>query len=264
MFKFEDEKDSGESQASEDTSEEKAEESEEDSSEDTSGEEGGEEKKESKKVTSFIDPKKVPDELKPHYKALQAKFTRKMQGLSLYERKARAFDELVANPEFRAWVEGRKEAPARKNGRVAARDDEDDDDAGEEGRKGPDIQSLVKKAVAEAVAPLLQSEYRKSAKAEWDALVEKYPQAENYRDEIREIMDEHPGMSYSKAFKAVAFDDAMGIGEEGAVKKIVKKKGADSEKPSNIKPGDKPPGRAKSIPEAFQMAVKQLKEQKKG
>lgn len=259
MFE-DDEKVSDDSGAEDTTTDEKADGDSEGQAEDTS--EKGEDKdksgengdKKEPKGNRFFDPNKVPPELKPAYNAMMASFTRKMQGMSRFQQKAQAFDELVNNPEFQSWVNGRNEPRSKR-----AKDDDDDEGAGNS--KTDDMDTRIERAVQKAISPLIQSEYRKTAKTEWADLLEKYPQAEHYRAEIREAMEETPGLSYAKAFKQVAFDDAIEVGEEGAVRKISNKKAASTEKPSRINPGDKPEGRPKTIPEAFKLAVKQ---QRKG
>jgi len=218
---------------------------------DTEEASASDEEKGEKTYPRFFDPKKVPKELQPTFKAMQTSFVKKMQELSGAGRKARAFDELVANPDFRAWMEEKSNpTPKRKVTRS------DDDEEGEDTFDPRVIPDLVEKSVAKALAPILQKEHKNSAQAEWNALLEDYPQAENYKAEIREILDESPNLSYAAAFKQAAFDDAMGLG----VKAVSAKKKANTGKPSGISNEEKAPPRPKSIPEAFKLAVKQQKE----
>jgi hypothetical protein len=247
-------------ETSEDTSREDTSSS--DESTDESSDEGdkgaSKEDKGEERGSRFFDPKKVPDELKPTFKAMQASFTRKMQVASKAVQKAQAFDELVANPEFQAWVASKNEAPSRK-GRSAASDDDGDD-----GKDTPDIEAMIERAVAKSLAPIVQGEHRKNAQNEWKSLLERYPQAENYKDEIQEELRSTPGIGYEKAFKNVAFDDAVGMGSESAIKSVASKKKANTSKPSNMRPGDKTLPKPKSIPEAFQRALAQAKEKERG
>lgn len=195
--------------------------------------------------------------LDPLHRAMQKSYTQKMQGAGALMRKARAFDELSANPQFQAWINGTDEPPAKKGRRNA---EEDDDESGEDSKLTPSaIEKIVERTIARQMSPLIRSEHRKNAAAEWDKLVEDYPQAENYKDEILEVLEEFPRMSYPKAFKMVAFDDARGLGEEETVKKIGNKKAANTGGPSRINPGEKPPAAPKSIREAYQQAVKASK-----
>lgn len=199
-----------------DSSEEEGEEdegSEDEAAEDGDSGEEGESKKQSK-TPNFFDPKNLDPKLKPVWNAMQASFTRQVQRARLSSRKAAAYDQLVANPEFRKWVEDyRASLSGNQGSRTRQRQN------GKDSREPDAIRAMVDEAVSKAIKPYEEREreaQRSQTKREFKRFKQRHPDWTLYQDRMDEIMEENPNLNYTRAYRLakaeVSDDDDQGNG----------------------------------------------------
>jgi hypothetical protein len=222
----------------------------------------GGEGKDKEKPNLFFDPNKLPPELKGPFKAMQASFTKKMQKASLGLKKAEAFDELLQEPRFHAWMEAYKAGrlgpdgmPARsaRRGRTSSDDDDDDDDSKE---KPDSVRALIRDEITKALRPQESARALDSARVEFEQFKSDYPEYVNYQDDMKEVLDKNPGLSFEQAFKIASFGDASSEGGRRALKTLSGKKRANVSKDEGGDIPPKPAKGAKSILEAYEQAKK--------
>lgn len=252
---------------SDDTSDDS--ESEEESSDDDSEEsdDSEEESDDSDEVESgkkqirayFADPKSIPKELRPAFKAMQAQFTRRMQTATASVKKAEAFDQIVADPEFRTWAEQRAARLKRgTNRRTEETEDDSEEDDTDNGKPltGKALQDAINKGIAKALSPMLKQQ--QDAKDAQDAANFKktHPDWLVYKDEILELLDKHPTLSYEEAY-----DWASGNTDRAENRK----RSVESKKKANISKPNKTQGKETidknkkmSVMDAYNLAKKML------
>lgn len=210
------------------------------SEEGSSGETQGDAKVGEDNGTLFFNPNDLPEELKPVFKRMQASFTRKMQMATVGVKKAQAYDQLVRDPGFRAWYEARLNGGAKPEADGGA---EETEELSPQDRR---IQALEMKQA------------RDDAAREFNEFKSKHPEWENYSDQLTEMLERRPDLTYEEAFKLVAFDDATNLGSRATVQKLVDKKKANASKPSSISSKGMVPKKVGGIQGAYELAKKQL------
>lgn len=206
-----------------------------DDSEDTEGEDEG--------ASRFFDPNKLPPELKPVFKRMQAALTRKHQTFSAGIKKARAFDQLVQDPAFRAWYEG------QRTGRTAAAADSDDDSDGAPTSGDPRLLTRLEK--------LEMAAYQNQAAQEFKEFTSAHPDWENFKQEIHDAIEEKPHLTFEEAYKLVTYDEARRLGKKDTIKDMGRKKKANTQKPGSAGPSKNGPSRPRTIQEAYELALEQ-------
>lgn len=238
------EPDTGATDESQDDQDEEADDSAEGSDSSANDNSDESEDEEEEKPSLFFNPNKLPPELKPVFKRMQASFTRKMQALSDERKtlgpKAAAFDNLVADAGFRQWYE------SRQNG-----------GAGEDDEAGDGSSTVTDPHMARRMQALERRDLERQAAMEFKDFTAKHPEWENYQADMTELMEKNPSLTYEDAFKLATYEDAQKNGSRARLDKLGAKRRANSNKPSSSQ-GDVPPPRARSVQEAFNMAKKQL------
>lgn len=245
-----------EQEDSEDTDEEGDDEDEEDSDSDDDDSDDDE--------PQFVDPSKLPKEILPHYKRMQAAFTRKMQEASVLKQKAEAFDRLSASPAFRAWLSDSKNGDGDNGNRSKKTDSKKSKDSSSREGFLSSMREMVEEAIDKRLGPHLENEKKKdlTAKAneEISFMDKKYDGWRKYLPEIRAWYADNPGSSNSllSVFKEIAFDDAATFGRRKFVKDVKKRRHARGHRPTDSRQMDEKPekGHAKSISAAWDMAEK--------
>lgn len=223
----------------EETEDEESGDSEQDSDQD-SGDDNEDEGEE--EGTLFFDPNKLPAELKPAFKKMQAAFTRSMQEASGVKKYASAYQALVADPGFRQWYE------ARVKGRPVNTESDDTEDG------DPDIANPM----AQRLERLELAELQNQATSEFRAFATKHPEWENFRPQMEAAIEKFPMLGYEEVFKLVTYDDARKLGNRDAIGNLSRKKRANINKPSPANAGSLPSKAPKTIQEAYLQAKKEL------
>lgn len=214
------------------------------------------------------DPNKLPPEVQKYYKGMQASYTRKMQalasaleGLKTQASRLQLLDRAIAgDPEARAQLAGLIQVQ-QAQAQAQAHDVGDDIPA-----EFTDTKHLVsffdnrlKTALAHAfnhiqgmisqhVSPLQQNFYIQQRLAEYNALKTKYPDFDNYVEQMVKIKEQNPGISLEAAYKLATYKPPV------PPSKLVSKPGA---RPSAIRPKDS--DRNLTFEEAAEAAIRQLK-----
>jgi len=245
----------------EDSEEEEESDEEEGSEEEDSEEEGKKSGKKGKKESSeaaiqFADLSKLPKELQPYAKELQAKFTKKMQIASQKIKYAEAFEELLQLPSFQKWAKSQDFSGNEKPTRNGKQKDDSDDPAFEK----------FKSYLDERLAPInehfgreRQRSVEERNKADIADLEKNFPGWKNFEDDAEDIQKQYGGkMPKSHAVALAAFPKLLeALDKSGALDRLMgKKKKSSTERPSPSNRGnDKSAKPASSIDEAFEMAL---------
>lgn len=256
----------GDDSSEEDTSDEESDDTSDDDSEgddegDSSEEEDSEAESEGKKQlrSFFANPKSIPKELRPAFKAMQAQFTRKMQAASTSITKAQAFDRIAADPGFRAWA--KKRAEQMKQGRDTSEDDSDDSDTdssdtGNGKLTSKSIEKIVQRAIASALEPMRKQQQNAQIEQEFKQFRKSNPGWEAFKEEMSELMSEHPTLTYEMAYKFAS----QGVDSDELNKRNIKaKKNAKTSKPNKMS-GKEPlkPKKNITVRESYDLAKKML------
>jgi hypothetical protein len=157
---------------------------------------------------NFVDPKQLPNELQPHWKRMQASYTRKMQGLKEVKDKADLYDQIMSDPENIV------QKLAEKAGLSVSKKEKVEEEIPEGGDSAlAFIQREIKKGIEAALGPVKQDQEKMKAKQSIDYLNKEYPDWNLYDDIMTDIVKKHPTMAqdldtlYSMAkSKASAFE----------------------------------------------------------
>lgn len=222
-------------------------------------EEPDDSEEEDKTPKNFMDPNEVKPELRGHFKKMVAVFTRQMQGISGVKKKAAALDRLMTHPAFQDFLRNYQEGkPLNKNGaRNRAEDDEDDDS--EEDDEKPLTRSELRRMIREeskgAIDPIIREREDNEMRKEAKAFKAANPDWELYKDQMLELIDRNPNLSYKQAYRLAKEDDDEVDNEK---ERILAKKRAKIRKPSPTG-GKEPVKKGKmSFIEAAQQASKKL------
>ena len=205
----------------------------------------------------FTDPDSLDPKLKGAFKKMQGVFTKKMQEATLGIKKASAFDQLVLDPEFRAWMEERHNRATGKSTSKKTSDDTEDDDSEDDDtpmtkaafRK--EFQNMLKGIEQEGT----QKEQAENMKAEAAQFKKDNPDWEIYKEPIMSLIERHPTLSYQDAYDLAVREDT---------KKANKKETIETKKRANINKPNKVTGKTTekkgkmTVREAFELSKKSL------
>lgn len=208
MFIQDDEKDEsgkGASDTSSDQNDTDEEDTSDDSDESSSDSGGDEDEKETDGQGSddilkqyAKDPNSVPKELRGAVKHLLGIHTKKMQAAASSIKKAEAFDQLVLDPEFRKWMESRRASISKGRNSRSSRDDDDDNEDNDE--DSPVTMSTLRAELSRFVT---QQQTAESMRQEAREFKKNHPDWELYKDDIGEVLEKHPTLSYEDAYRLV-------------------------------------------------------------
>ncbi|SRR6266496_6605205 len=230
------------------------------SSKETKDVEDEEDSDDSEDITKqyFTNPDSLDPKLRGAFKKMQGLFTKRMQEATLGIKKASAFDQLVLDPEFRAWMEERhNKSIGDKSSRKSSKEDDDEDD--DENDDTPmtrkalraELQGLFKNIAQEGT----KKEQAEAMKSEAVQFKKDNPDWEIYKDSILSIIEKHPTLSYQDAYDLATKEDS---------KKESKKETMETKKRANINKPNKVTGKTTekkgkmSVKEAFDQAKKSL------
>jgi hypothetical protein len=230
------------------------------SKEDSKSEEDTDDSEDISKIY-FTDPDSLDPKLRGAFKKMQGVFTKKMQEATLGIKKASAFDQLVLDPEFRAWMEERhNRASGKTSSKKTTREDDDDDSSDDDEdedtpmtRKAlrTELQGIFK-TIAQEGNKKEQAEAMKSEAAQFK---KDNPDWEIYKEPIMSLIERHPTLSYQDAYDLAVREDS---------KKENKKETMETKKRANINKPSKTTGKTTekkgkmSVREAFDLAKKSL------
>lgn len=215
----------------------------------------------------FADPKSIPAELRPHFKALQATFTKKMQAAAaatkhatIVAKKAEALDVLTNDAEFIKWMDARQKGLLGKKGnnRSVANDDDDDDET-------PLTRKQLAQMLEERDNKREEQRRRQSATEAFEAEKKQFkkdnPDWQLYSDDIDAMINDNPRLPLQDAYDLLKARERKKNGKAALIKA---KKNANSQKPSSSG-GKEPEKKGKmSFLEAADLARKQLTNRLKG
>ena len=117
---------------------------------------------------SFIDPKDLPEELKPHWKRMHSAFSRKMNEINKANEKIEAYDRFMSDPEY---AKETIRAYAQKYGMslVEQRAAENYIANAQGGQGNSDVPRQLIEAVGSKLAPELKWMAESIASAHWEA-----------------------------------------------------------------------------------------------
>lgn len=230
------------------------------SKESSEGEESTDDEEDISKIY-FTDPDSLDPKLRGAFKKMQGVFTKKMQEAALGIKKASAFDQLVLDPEFRAWMEERHN---RANGKISSTKKssrEDDDDSSDDG--DDDDTPMTRKALRAELEDMFKSiaqegnkkEQAEAMKAEAAQFKKDNPDWEIYKEPMMSLIERHPTLSYQDAYDLAVREDT---------KKANQKETIETKKRANINKPNKVTGKTTekkgkmSVREAFDQAKKSL------
>ena len=198
---------------------------------------------------NFIDPSKLPKEVQPHFKRMQASFTRKMQGLSKEAQKIEAMNMLMNDPEFRKWIEERK----NKTKNNSSDTDEKED--------SPVTKKALREEMEKALAPTLQKQRDRELRQEAKIFKKRNPDWQIHYNMMNKVWDRYPNLSFQacldqvKAIKARRAAKRNGNNHE----EIEDKRNANVQRPNkhSARQGEKKE-LFKTIRDAFEGAEKKL------
>lgn len=208
----------------------------------------------------FTNPDSLDPKLKGAFKKMQGVFTKKMQEATLGIKKAAAFDQLVLDPEFRAWMEERHN---RANGKVSSNkkssreadteDDDNEDDDTPMTRKAlrAELQGIFKN-IAQEGSKKEQAEAMRKEAADFK---KNNPDWEIYKEPIMSLIERHPTLSYQDAYDLAVREDSKKGNEKET---IDKKKRANINKPNRITGKTTEKKGKMTVREAFDQAKKSL------
>jgi len=206
----------------------------------------------------FTDPKSIEPKIRGAFKKMQGQYTRKMQELSQGIEKSRAFDQLILDPDFRAWMEQRKGNRATNKQEIEQDDDNGDDE------DAPLTRKALKSEIAKALEPIRKDRedekrerYQQQLRQQADIFRKANPDWEIYKHEIIDLMNSHPTLTYKQAYKLAIEEDEDSPEEKDSMDR--KRKGNIS-KPSKTSAKDVEEKKGKmSIMDAYHAAKKKLK-----
>ena len=138
----------------------------------------------------FVDPSQLPRELQPHWKKMQASYTRKMQGVKELQDKANLYDQIMSDPENIV------SKLAEKAGLKVVKEESNEEDIPEGGDATLQwLQSQIKKAVDAAVGPIRGTQQQLKVSQSMSYLDKTYPDWKLYDDIMTDIVKKHPSMS---------------------------------------------------------------------
>jgi hypothetical protein len=205
----------------------------------------------------FTDPDSLDPKLKGAFKKMQGVFTKKMQEAALGVKKASAFDQLVLDPEFRAWMEERHN---RANGKTTSKktsresddsDDEDDDTPMTRKALRAELEGLFKNIAQEGT----KKEQAEAMRTEAVQFKKDNPDWEIYKEPMMALIERHPTLSYQDAYDLAVREDN---------KKTNSKETNETKKRANINKPNKVTGKTTekkgkmTVREAFDLAKKSL------
>lgn len=206
-----------------------------------------------KEEERFLDPDEIPKELLPHFKRMQASFTRRMQGLAQDREKVELYNKLMSNPETTI------QTLASKMGLTLTRPGHQKEGVTEESVDGDSdtvkwIRTLIQKELGKATQPLKAEQATMKAQQTINYLDKNYPDWYLYEDIMSELVKKHPSLK----------DDADNLYElsksaasrVGQIKKEALKKTQVITKPSTGGRSVTAPKKAVTIDEAFEIAKK--------
>lgn len=251
-----------ETNSEEDNSEETKETEDTSSSEETSNADT-DESDDSEDITKqyFTDPESLDPKLRGAFKKMQGIFTKRMQEATRSVKKAQAFDVLVMDPEFQAWMEERNE---RVNGKVSSKkssrqNDNDDSDDDNEDDDAPITRGALRKELQGLFKGMAQqgNQEKQAAamKAEAAQFKKDNPDWEIYKEPIMQLIEQHPTLSYQDAYDLAIREDN---------KKSSKKETIETKKRANINKPSRTTGKSTEkkgrmkISDAFALAKKSL------
>lgn len=158
---------------------------------------GGEKTKETKvdpepDPVTFMDPNKIPAELLPAFKAMQASFTKGMQGIKGEKEKAEVMDELMKDPAAGIAYLAKKygvELGETPKGETKP-------PVGETEKWIRDmIEEVVGTKLKDSLSPLQSAQYEAKAKADLAYLDANHPDWKLYEQVMEEVLKKHPTMA---------------------------------------------------------------------
>jgi hypothetical protein len=206
----------------------------------------------------FTDPESLDPKLRGAFKKMQGMFTKRMQEATTGIKKAQAFDQLVLDPEFRAWMEERhNKVSGKASSRKSSNDDSEDDDTEDDDtpitRKG--LQKELQKVFKGIKEEGSQKEQEVQMKQEAATFKKNNPDWEIYKDEILTIIERHPTLSYQDAYDLASKEDAK---KSDTKKTMEYKKKANINKPNRVVGKTVEKKGKMSVTDAFNAAKKSL------
>lgn len=233
-----------------DTTEEDSEDSTESTSDEdtTDAEEDDSEDEEDDSAKYFTDPKSIPKELRGAFKKMNGIFTRRMQGISGDKKKAEAFDRLIVDEEFQTWLDKRQQKLSK--GKTSSDNDdsetEDDDD---------DDKPLTRKDLKKLFARQNQNAQIESINKQAAEFKKNNPGWVVYKEELGEVLEKHPTMSYEEAFEYVLAKDGN---SDKKKEMLAKKKAANVMKPNKTGAKEADKKGKMTFSDAFNLAKRSL------
>lgn len=202
----------------------------------------------------FQDPASVPKELRGAFKKMQGVFTRRMQDISLKERKANALDALLMDPDIRNVVEakqrGESVAPSRK---VSKNDDDEGDDDAPLTKK--DLVAMFQQMTGKQRQEQQAQQFAREAQE----FKQNNPDWQIYATDLEEVLTKHPTLSYQEAYDLITKPERTASKKKENLDS--KKRAAKGSKPSTTGAREPAPDTNKrmSFQEAAQLALRQLR-----
>jgi len=149
---------------------------------------------------AFSDPKKLPAELRPYAKKLQAIFSKRMTEATQSITKSRAFDRLAANPAFVEWYQENYQGEGKKKQtRQNANNDSDDDDSDDTPNWAKKLNSRLDN-IESKFNRRDELDYLEKDKAQAEVFKKAHPDYKLYLDKMNELHEEYPKMSYERLY----------------------------------------------------------------
>lgn len=242
--------------STEDTTEETNSEADKGSSKETDVED--EEPDDSEDITKqyFTDPESLDPKLRGAFKKMQGIFTKKMQEATTGIKKAQAFDQLILDPEFRAWMEERHN---RVNGKTTSRktSKDTDEDNTDEDDDAPMTRSALRKELQNLFKGIEkkggEEQQARAMKAEAEQFKTDNPDWQIYSDAIMGIIEKHPTLSYQDAYDLAVREDKK---KDDTKETMERKKKANINKPNKVTGKSTQKKGKMTVKEAFELAKK--------
>lgn len=208
---------------------------------------------------TFTDPHELPDELKPHFKKMQASFTRAMQKVKGDGEKVALYNKMMEDPE------GAVKLLAERVGLSVSRtgSGEVEADSEQETDTVRWIRSIINKELGKSLDPMRKENAKVQAQQKIDYLDSRYPDWYLYEDVMADLAKKHPSLKDDldmlyKLSKSTAEELNSPSRGKGKGKPKTRKKATVASKASTsgrVQPKEKP---AQSIDEAFEQAKRAL------
>jgi hypothetical protein len=227
------------------------------SSKETKDEESTEDEEDITKIY-FTNPDSLDPKLRGAYKKMQGVFTKKMQEAALGIKKASAFDQLVLDPEFRAWMEERHN---RVNGKVTSKktsreeDDSEDDDEDDTPMTRKALRAELEGVFKNIAQEGNKKEQAEAMRQEAAQFKKDNPDWEIFKDPIMNLIERHPTLSYQDAYDLAVREENKKENREETMKT---KKRANINKPSKTTGKTTERKGKMTVREAFDLAKKSL------